>query len=516
MKLKSAAWVLFLVLIVLNLGLFWFDEYVPTQDGPCHLENALHFRDLCLPGDTGVERYYRFNPGTGSNLLYFVTVGAFAAVLPPYAAERLFLSLYVLGFAAATYAFARSAGARTPIPAIAALPYALAFPFHMGFFNYCAGLVITFAAWAYFWRRRDGLRGRDLVILNAAAILAYLTHVVAAALLVAGIFALNAWLAGGELSRGRKTWRKRAAVCAALLPGCILPVYFVLTSPPLTLGRLPWRDLALLFVTGSSFRFFSAQQLYLGIASLVVVLGAVVLRVLSRRAEGRRWLAPRNGILALALGTLALYFLAPDAGRYFAVLSARLLIIPWILLLVWAGDDFGRAGRWVMLFAASAFALTFWVDTLCHHRKFNRELRDFCSGAEYVDEGDNIVCMYFSGWQYRIAVFASAASYYAVDRGVMNLANYEGDQRTFPVNFNYGGFRPLPSDLRPLEKCRVKKFAPAVDYIITWELPGGKPVTRKLWRHYDGVHCRGKLWLFKVKEEFKNPPPGPPAEGRER
>ena len=42
------------------------------------------------------------------------------------------------------------------------------------------------SAWAYFWRRRDELRGRDLLILNAAALLAYLTHVVAAALLVAG------------------------------------------------------------------------------------------------------------------------------------------------------------------------------------------------------------------------------------------------------------------------------------------------------------------------------------------
>ena len=107
MKLQRTAWVLFLVLIALYLGLFWFDEYVPTQDGPCHLENALHLRDLCLPGNAGVERYYCFNPGTGSNLLYFVTVGAFAAVLPPFVAERLFLSLYLLAFAAATYAFAR-------------------------------------------------------------------------------------------------------------------------------------------------------------------------------------------------------------------------------------------------------------------------------------------------------------------------------------------------------------------------------------------------------------------------
>lgn len=504
MKLKRTAWVSFLLLIVLNLGLFWFNRYVPTQDGPCHLENALHLRDLCLPGCTGVERCYRFDPGTASNLLYQVTVAAFATVLPPYAAERLFLSLYLVGFAAATYALTRAAGARTAIPAVAALPYALAFPFHMGFFNYCAGLVIAFAAWAYFWYRRDELRGRDAIVLNAAAVLAYATHVAAAVLLVAGTFALNAWLAAGEISQGRRTLKKRLAVFAMLLPACVLPVYFVASYPPSAPVHLPWRDLGRLLITGSSFRFFGAQQLYLGIASLAVVLGAVLLRA-ARSTNEPRWPPPRNGILVLAAGTLALYFLAPDATAGYAVISARLLVIPWVVFLVWAGDDFGRTGRWVMLVAATAFGLAFWGDTLCHYRKFNRELRDFCSGAAYVDEGAKLAYLYFSGWQYRIAVFATAASYYAIERGALNFNNYEGDQPAFPVNFGYDGFRPTPPDLRPCEDYRVKKFAPAVDYVITWELPGGKPITRKLWRHYDGVHCQGKLWLFEVKEKYRNP-----------
>ena len=243
------------------------------------------------------------------------------------------------------------------------------------------------------------------------------------------------------------------------------------------------------------------------ICIVVIALGAAFLRVAANRRAGGNLFAPRNGILVIALGALALYFLAPDAGRSFGVLSGRLLIIPWVILLMWAGDDFGRAGRWVMLVAATAFGLAFWADTLCHYRKFNRELRDFCSGAEYVEEGATVAYLYFSGWQYHISVFASAASYYAVDRNVMNFSNYEGDQPTFPVNFDYDDFRPLPSDLRPFKSYRVMKFAPAVDYVITWELPGGKAITRKLWRYYDGVHCQGKLWLFKVKDEYKHPPP---------
>ncbi len=513
MNLKKTAWIAFLLLIALYLGLFWFNQYVPTQDGPSHLENALLLRDLCLPGGTGVEQYYRLNWSPGSNLLGHATVAAFATFLPPFAAERLFLSLYVIGFAAATYAFARAAGARTAIPAVAALPYALAFPFHMGFFNYCVGLVITYAAWAYFWHRRDDLRIRDLIILNAAGIFAYFAHVATAVVLVAGVFVLNGWLAISERPQRQKNLKKRLAVLAALLPACILPAYFIVVHPPSAPQWLPWRDVVHRFITGSSFRFFSEQQLYLGVASLGVVLAAASLRVIARKRGTKSWLAPRNGLLVLALGTLALYFLAPNGSSGFDVLSARLLIIPWPLFFVWAGDDFKRGGRWVLLLAATAFAFTFWVDTLCRYRRFNRELRDFCSGIEYVEDGSKVAYLYFSGWQCRISVFAHVISYYAIGRDVLNFNNYEADVSNFPVNFDYPGFRPLPSDLRPPEKYRVKNFAPAVDYVVTWELPKRKPVAKKLRRFYKRVHAQSRLRVFKVKKKYKKPPERRPRRG---
>jgi hypothetical protein len=506
MDVKKTAWVALLLLAVLNLGLFWFNQFIPTQDGPSHLENALLLRGLCLPDGNGVDQYYRLNWKPGSNLLYYVTVAAFGTVLPPIPAERLFFSIYFLAFAAATYALGRSAGARTALPAVAALPYATAFPFHMGFFNYCAGLVIAFAAWAHFWRRRDNLRVRDHIILNAAAILTYLAHAAPAVILVAGLFALNTWLVISNRLQGHKTLKKRLTAFAALLPTCVFLGYFLTIYQPSGHQWLPWRDAALSFITGSSFRFYSAKQLYLGLASLGIVLAAVAFHVVARKRRRESWSAPRNGFLVLAVGALALYFLAPDAGRGFSILTGRLLVLPWPLFLIWAGDDLTRAGRWVMLVAATAFGLAFWGDTLCHYRKFNRDLRDFCSGIEHVEDGSKIAYLYFSGWQYRISVFAGASSYYALDRDVLNFNNYEGDLSMFPVNFDYAGFRPRPEDLWPPEKYRVLKFAPAVDYVITWELPAKKPVAKKLRKFYKRVHSQGRLRVFKVKKKYKKPP----------
>ncbi len=506
MDVKKTAWTVFLLLVVLYLGLFWFNRYVPTQDGPSHLENAVLLRDLCLPGNSGAEQYYRLNVRTGSNLLAYAAVAAFASAVPPIPAERIFFSLYVAAFAAAVYAFARAAGARTPIPAVAALPYALTFPFHMGFFNYCLGLAIMFAGWAYFWRRRADLRIRDVVVLNAAAVLTYLAHVVPAVVFVTGLLLLNAWLAISERAWRRGTMKARLVVAAALLPGYALPIFFATTYPPTVFSRLPWRDLIWLLVTGSSFRFFSSSQLYLGIASLAVVAAAVTLRALSLRRAKRPLFDARGGLLLLALGTVALYFLAPDAGAAGSILSPRLLIIPWPLLFVWAGDDFGRLGRWVLLVAATAFALAFWADTAAQYRKLNRELRDFCSGVPYVEDGSKVAYLYFSGWQYRIAVFAGASSYYALGRDVVNLNNYEADLSKFPVNFAYAGFRPRPEDLWPPEEYRVRKFAPAVDYVITWELPPEQPVAKKLSKFYKLVYSQNRLQVFKVKKKYKKTP----------
>jgi hypothetical protein len=508
MDVKKTAWAVLVLLVALYVALFWFERYVPTQDGPSHLENAVLLRDLWLPGDNGAEQYYRLNVRTGSNLLGYAAVAACATVLPPIPAERIFFSLYVVAFVAAVFAFARVAGARTPIAAIAALPYALAFPFHMGFFNYCVGLAIMFAGWAYFWRRRDNLRVRDVIVLNAAAVVAYLAHVVPAVVFVTGLLFLNAWLAVTERAWRRGTLKARLAVAAALLPGYALPIFFATTYPPTVLSRLPWRDLIWLLVTGSSFRFFSSSQLYLGVASLVLAAATVTFRALSLRRAKRPLFDAHGGLLLLALATLALYFLAPDEGGAGSILSPRLLIIPWPLFFVWAGDDFGRLGRWILLAAATAFALAFWADTLTHYRKFNREIRDFCSGIPYVEKGSKVAYLYFSGWQYRIAVFAGASSYYALGRDVVNFNNYEADLSKFPVNFAYAGFRPRPQDLWPPEKYRVRKFAPAVDYVITWELPEKTPVAKKLWRYYEPVHAQGRLVLFKVKDKYREPPGG--------
>lgn len=504
---KTTAGLLFILMIVLNLGLLWLNHYIPTQDGPCHLENALHLRDKYLCDGTGCERFYRLKCRTGSNLLYHATVAAFAAFLPPFLAERLFLSLYIAGFAGATYALARSAGARTAIPAIAALPYALGFPYHMGFFNYCVGLALAYATWAYFWRRRDNLRGRGFIILNAAAVFAYLTHVGAAVILVAGVFVLNAWLAATEKARGPAARKKRLAAFAGLLPGWILPVYFLVITPP---AKYAWTSISvtvLSFLAGASFRFFSPGQLYLGIASWAVLLLAIVLRVASRGAGVRPWRQSRNGLLVLALGTVALYFLAPDTGHGFGVLTGRLMVIPGVIFFMWAGDNFSRASRWVMLIAATAFALAFWADTLVRYRHFNRQLRDLCSGVEAVEEGSRMCYLNFSGCQYHIAVFASAGSYYALGRDVMNFNNSEGDQPTFPVRFDYPASRPMASDLRPFRNYRVKKFARVVDYVVTWGLPDGEPIAKKLHWIYRPVYARGRVQVFRVRDKYRGPPP---------
>ena len=144
----SSSRIIFIAFAVLYVALVWTGRYVPTQDGPSHLANAAALRDVLLPGDQGLEAAYS------------------AAVI-----------VEMLG--------------------LPALPFAVALPFHMGFFNYCAGVVVMLAALAYFWPRRDRLRVREAVVLNLLAAAAYFCHLLPALLLLGAVYFLNVALPAG-------------------------------------------------------------------------------------------------------------------------------------------------------------------------------------------------------------------------------------------------------------------------------------------------------------------------------
>src|ERR1700730_2138826 len=91
------AWV-YAALAALFLVPFWaVPGYLPSTDGPSHVYNAWVLGQLAGPAPAPLLRqYYYLNPQPVPNSLTHVALLALMWALPPAAAEKVLLSLYVL------------------------------------------------------------------------------------------------------------------------------------------------------------------------------------------------------------------------------------------------------------------------------------------------------------------------------------------------------------------------------------------------------------------------------------
>src|SRR5690242_20352336 len=99
-KSRHSEAVAFWTLAVLHLLPVWGFHYLPTQDGPSHLANALILRDYGSSA-AGYERFFELRAEPLPNLSAQILLAALLYLLSPLVAEKVLVSLYVLGFAAA-------------------------------------------------------------------------------------------------------------------------------------------------------------------------------------------------------------------------------------------------------------------------------------------------------------------------------------------------------------------------------------------------------------------------------
>jgi hypothetical protein len=499
----TAGRIAFVVLAALYVALIWAVRYVPTQDGPSHLANAAALRDILLPGDQGWEANYYVQPRPVPNWAYYAVVAPLMIFLPPLVAEKIFLSAYVVAFAFAFYKLTRAAGARTLAPAVAALPFAVALPFQMGFFNYSAGVVVVLAALAYFWPRRDRLGVKEAVVLNLFAVAAYFCHLLAALLLLGAVYFLNVVLAAGFVP-GARSWARRARFLAGLLPAWILPIYYLSRPGGGEAAWFPPQDLLRLILSGWPLVSLASGQRPVGFFAVAVALAAAAAVVVAVKSGRRPWPQPRDAFGLLAAAFLVLCFVAPDAAAGGSLVSARLAAFVFLFVFVWGGDGFGKRGDRVALVLATALAGAAWAGNLYYYRNYDRVLREFNAADYRFRPGAGMVCFDFSETPPGLArVTFHAGAYYALRARLLNLCNYEAELPYFPVRF-----RPLESRPPALEIIEgymfdVEECTSTVDYIIVWDMDRYHSRRLAAERYYDLVVDRPRLKIYEIKASYR-------------
>src|SRR6185503_211911 len=145
------------------------------------------------------------------------------AVLAPALAEKVLLTVYVLGFAAAAWWFAGVERPERRVNAFLALPFVYGLLFHFGFYNFLFSLPLCLLAVGWWWRGREKPGWRWALVLHALLLLCWFAHVVS--LVVAGLAIAVLWAASFERTR----WRRWLLHPVLLAPQVVLPLWFVST-----------------------------------------------------------------------------------------------------------------------------------------------------------------------------------------------------------------------------------------------------------------------------------------------
>src|SRR5947208_16752139 len=186
--------------------------YLPFQDIPNHAQLLILDQSLEEDGNAYLRR-----PETVafSYTLYVWIARLLSPALPIDGVLRLMCLAAALALPLATARLAAVLGGPWALTGILALPLGLGWPLRMGFISFALGLPVALmgaAAAVLVCRERSALR---LAGLGVWAVVAYMTHAMAFALL--GGLAGLAWLCADA-----RSWRSAAAVLVALAPAGLL------------------------------------------------------------------------------------------------------------------------------------------------------------------------------------------------------------------------------------------------------------------------------------------------------
>ena len=468
--------VCFWALAFLHLTPIWAFRYLPTQDGPSHLANALIVKEFGGSA-AGFEDTFELRLEPVPNWTSHILLAGLMHLVPPLIAEKLLASLYILGFAGAFRYFLGAFGDRCRALSWLGLLFVYNRCFWMGFHNYCLSLILVWLIVGYCARRRgEGASKWPMaVVLTFLFPLAYFTHLVGFFLSALGAF-------GATILMRPRSLLGPVLVGLAAVPSCFLTIdYFERTgffeqgaarrltreSRALLDGRGLERSVVeqLTAVDKELFEHHAGRTVYV-LLFVVVLFSTYGLFALGETIDRLGWEAPMEATevvdsppteprakppagwlfpFCFGLSALAFYLLvANDLGSADGVLphggylKTRLALLPPLIWLACLREPIFTPARLILraltalLLCVNLFLVTRTVDD------GNRELASYVAGIDAVGRGHRILAIQDNAGGRLADPIRHAADYYCLGSDNLNLDNYEAVTPHFPVKYRPG------------------------------------------------------------------------------
>jgi hypothetical protein len=460
------AWLFWLV-VGLCLAPIWWIHFLPTQDGPAHLANAVILKDYDSPG-ARYRNFFEVRWEPLPNWTVHLLLAGLLHVVPPLSAEKIVVSLYALGFAWAfrylQTAFGRPGG---PVSLGALL---LVYPrcFWMGFYNYCLSLVL-FLALVGFCVRRSQWTSRDAAIVCLLLLATWFTHLLGFLLAAAAALWLGASPTGPRLSR--LGW-----IIIAALPASMLTASYVQRTgffregvlgdliPSFEVREIGARVARELDGFGTQLFAPYGRPPELLVYVMIALFGGALLWTIAAEVGRTMMGPPRWPVVLLACAIMAVYVLIPDhlPGTHGGHLKCRLAPLPFLLGLALTRPPTGLA-TWVLGGAALVGVAMNLTLIGMHVAVMQPDLREFTAAREQIGERQVLFVSRGDAGRLPVEHLEHAADHYCLESGNINLDNHAAATPYFPVRFR-------PSVNRARGHFPSYPNRADVDRVISWAM----------------------------------------------
>lgn len=468
---------LYIALAIVALAPVWSARYLPTSDGPSHLYNSWVLHELIGGNNAVVAQAYAVDWRPHPNWSGHIVLALLMTMVPPLVAEKLLVSGIVLLFFYAMWRYCRALGGDALPFAFLAFPFAYHLPLQMGFYNFSLGVALYFVILAVWWDRRDRPDGRTIASIAALLLLCYFSHVMPA-LLATGSIALL-WLA--TIPGRRVGVHVRHLI--ALLPVIPLSYWFARTQgttlAPGTWslrGHFSYIEQMWIILT------FDEYQAKLGFALFVVLAALIVVTFLHRRW---RW-NEGDAFIVLTIVIIAIYLRAPNASSGGSMVLERMALFVVLSSFAWLAPRLPRrvTTALVVLFALVSLGYTGYL--VRRYRGLSRRTRALVQAAIPVGSNTTLLPIVRDVRPPGSIVpsLAHAIDYAALEKGDVNIANYEASLGYFPVMVRPGVPVLEAVALQSQNSGDLAPFPQHAEYLFTWHLPQDSPLMREIDRYY--------------------------------
>lgn len=514
--------ILFVTLILISLIPIWQSKYFLTQDGPCHLYNSKVLLDYITSNNVELyNKYYYLNPNIEPNWFGHLSLVILLFLLPPFLAEKILLSLYVVLYPILLRSLLRIINENSVFLSLLGFPFLYHFTFQMGFYNFSFSILFFLWAVRYWMKHQSAFSHKKLLIFALLLLLLHFTHPVgyvyflgtAVLLLLSAFFVRLSSHRRQFLSILREYGDRGLILLIAVLPSLALFLEYLYRKGlhtsfnPLTLNGLYHDILAL-----TSIVLLTDREVPWAIATSVLF-GLIFIYAVIQKIRLKQF-GENDAFFLTFLMALSLYFKQPSTIAGGIVFSVRLQFLPYLILIPWFSTlNFNDRLKKLIVISVCVIFTTLIMLRIPQYQKAAKALEEYISVAPHIEDRSTVLPLSFCHYgktdrgeiiANRVALFLHAADYIGTQKSLILFGNYEGHTDIFPliwrrernpsvhISTNEGIENQPPSvDFATYSQ----RTGGTVDYVITWCLdneyldhPYARSVLEQLSRNYKLIY----------------------------